>query len=583
MSQNFTSRPAESTDLTGRSFLSAYLKAQQTALFTSVLTGVTATAALITQWLSFAYIAHQVIVNKTSFSEHTAIVILLFVSLISRALLLRLKRYFAQRASLHIRSDIRRDILRQWRNMSPLSLQQKSAGASATQWVEEVESMDAYFSRYWPQQALALFSPLLILIVVAYLNWFCALLLLISAPLVPLFMMLIGMKAEQINQGYSSAKQRLAGHFFDRVAKLSTIKMLGAEQTVFQEVEARSKRYREVLMKTLRVAFLSSSVLEFFTSVAIASLAIYIGFSLYGAIGWGPAESLSLFTGLSILLLAPEFFQPLRLLSQYYHDRAAALGAANNLVNLFNIPSTQSCVNKDIDRADDTRNGALANYGYRISAENISIAYDARAPIIDNLSFELQGKQTLVISGQSGSGKSSLLNAIAGYLPLFNGQLMFANAQSNHPQRPTFSYLPQKAWIKNASIYDNLRVFAPNASQEQMHTVLKSLGLDDELSLSRQGLHTLLGEHGQGLSGGQMQRVALARVLLNPSDIVLLDEPSAQLDIRSKRFVIEAIKRLQRYSTLVIATHDPELIAVASQHIKLAHSAAKKADNATLV
>ena len=574
MTASAKSRSEKPEDLTGRSFLRAYTKAQSRLLMLSVVSGSFATVLLIFQCLLFAFLAQQTIVHSIHITEQVFLIGSLLVTVIARALLTRLKTHFAQNASLFIRKSLRLDILTRWRNTSPLLLNKKSAGASATQWVEEVESMDGYFSRYWPQQALALISPLMILCVVAYLNWFCALLLLISAPLIPLFMILVGMGAEKINQDYSTLKQRLAGHFFDRVANLSTIKMLGAQQSVFKEVETRSSRYREVVMKTLRVAFLSSTVLEFFTSVAIASLAIYIGFSLYGAIAWGPASTLTLFTGLGILLLAPEFFQPLRILSQYYHDRAGALGAANNLIELFahdDSPIASGKVKKLVDEQHK-------KHSFAVVARDLSIGHTESAPIVKHLDFSLEVKHMLAVSGQSGCGKSTLLNAIASYLPVLGGEISFADAD-----KTSIAYLPQKPWIKNASIYENLIALAPDATQSQMHEVLDSLGLSNELSLSHDGLDTVIGEHGQGLSGGQMQRIALARVLLNPAEIVLLDEPTAKLDLLSKRYVLDALKRLQQSATLIVATHDPQLIDTAELHIDLDKHIACEGDDAVLV
>lgn len=614
---------------TGRHFLNAHASSQRFALSMAVTCGAFSTVLMLIQWLCFGYVAEKLIVQKIPLADLNHLLTLFAVALIGRTLLTRAQTEFSQTASLRIRRHIRLDILAHWRTSSPIHLKETSVGASAAQWVEEVEAMDGYFSRYWPQQILALISPLLILCVVAYLNWLCALLLLISAPLIPLFMILVGMGAESLNQRYSSIRQRLAGHFLDRVANLSTIKLFGAQECVFAEVGEHSDHYRKVVIKTLKLAFLSSAVLEFFTSIAIASLAIYIGFSLYGAITWGPAAGLTLFTGLVILVLAPEFFQPLRNLSQYYHDRATALGAANNLVLLLNtsgdarhgsdrgihigfvkentvisefatditavedatamLADTSTTTSKSLDaNADDSSTRT------RLQIHNLMLGYEGKNFLTKPLNVELNTGQTLVISGSSGSGKSTLLNIIAGYMPAIQGEVRFLSAEtkpnneihkrttfkpnidkpyldepSAHNPNIPIAYLPQHAWIKNDSIYNNLAALAPEATKEQMLDVLNTLGLANELTLKHSGLNTVIGEHGQGLSGGQMQRIALARVLLNPSPVLLLDEPSAKLDMLSKQYIITALKSLQSKIILVIATHDPELIAIADTHINL--------------
>lgn len=564
MSKALTLRPAQ----TGRHFLSSHANNQRLALSMAVIAGALSTIFMLIQWLSFSFLAEKIIVENVSFNTLSHLFILFTAAALIRTLLTRLQTFFAQTASLNVRRSIRSDILAHWRISSPINLKETSVGASAAQWVEEVEAMDGYFSRYWPQQILALISPLLILCVVAYLNWLCAVLLLISAPLIPLFMILVGMGAEKLNQKYSTIRQRLAGHFLDRVANLTTIKMLGAETDVFEEVGQHSNNYRKVIMKTLRLAFLSSTVLEFFTSIAIASLAIYIGFSLYGAITWGPADSLTLFTGLVILILAPEFFQPLRNLSQYYHDRATALGAANNLVVLLNADAENQATNKRTNINEQLKVQAStskeSNHNARIELHELCIAFQENQTLTLPINAALNTGQTLVITGSSGTGKSTLLNIIAGYIPVMHGELRFYPSH-NLP----IAYLPQNAWIKNDTIYNNLTVLAPKASKEEMLEVLEALGLADELALNHSGLDTVIGEHGQGLSGGQMQRIALARVLLNPAPIVLLDEPSAKLDVISKRFIIKALQTLQPDVILVIATHDPSLISLADIHLNL--------------
>ncbi|MFT6895723.1 MAG: ATP-binding cassette subfamily C protein CydD [Paraglaciecola sp.] len=570
-------RPDEQLMLTGRSFLTRYVNEQRLLLWGAVSAGILSTVLLLVQWVSFSFLAENIIIENQALNLYPGVLALFVCSVMGRLCMVYVQTYFAQNASLKIRNSIRLTILDHWRTMSPLSLKTQSAGVSATQWVEEVEAMDGYFSRYWPQQMLAVISPLLILCVVAWFNWLCALLLFISAPLIPLFMMLVGMGAEQLNQKYSSIRQRLAGHFLDRVANLTNIKLLGGEQAVFDEVGDNSNHYRYVVMKTLKIAFLSSTVLEFFTSVAIASLAIYIGFSLYGAITWGPAQSLTLFTGLLILILAPEFFQPLRNLSQYYHDRAAALGAANNLVLLLNPdpgPSKESLnVNKDTSKDLNSGNHSvlLPIRGATIKTHNLSIGYPGDIPLISDVNLQLDSGQMMVITGRSGAGKSTFLHTFAGYLPPLSGSISLTPTEDM-----PVAYLPQKAWIKNGTIYDNLAALAPDASTAQMVEVLDSLGLANELQLKHNGLDTVIQEHGQGLSGGQMQRIALARVLLNPAPVILLDEPTAKLDLTSKKFIIGALNQLKSKSILIVATHDPALLTIADVHLTLGNQEEKK-------
>ena len=561
---NDTLKAPNTNIVSGAQFLKKQVVSQRARLRQSVLYGTFASVLIIAQWLLVALIAQDVLVNKVPIHALATYWLLLIAVSVVKPMLTWKQTSLAQGASSNIRSNLRNILLERWSSTSPIALQSVSTGALASQWIEDIEATDGYFSRYWPQQMLAVITPLLILVTVAYLNWLCAVLLLVSAPLIPLFMILVGMGAEHVNEKYALLRQRLAGHFLDRVANLSTIALLGAQKSMSDEVANRGDTYRKVVMKTLKLAFLSSTVLEFFTSVAIASLAIYIGFSLYGAINWGPAQSLTLFSGLGILLLAPEFFKPLRNLSTYYHDKASAVGAANNIVSSLQHLEEQEAVLGD----SDARQVTASNDVTRLMLKDAVIGYNSNKQKKPALNLSFSGRGLLVFSGESGCGKTTLLNTIAGYLQPGSGRVEVAFKEAN-----SIAYLPQKAWIKNATVRDNLSVTAAFASDEEMLRVLEKLELSDELLTHHNGLDTVIGEHGQGLSGGQMQRIALARVLLNSPELILLDEPTASLDIKSRLVIIEALDELKSRALVVVATHDSELIAKASNHFDLTNKA----------
>ncbi len=548
----------------GNTFLRAQVNTERKRLLLSVTFGSLACIAMLFQWLSFAKLAEAVIVYEVNVNEQLILLCVLLISLLIKPLLQQAQSKFAHQASVNIRNSIRQKMLTTWQQTSPLALKEVSSGAYASQFVEGIESLDGYITRYWPQQALAVISPLLILAVVFYLNWLCGLLLLISAPLIPTFMILVGMGAEKLNQKYALQRQRLAGHFLDRVSALSTIKLLNAQDEILTEVHEVSECYRRVIMRTLRVAFLSSTVLEFFTSVAIAALAIYIGFSLYGAITWGPGASLTLFSGLAILILAPEFFQPLRILSQYYHDRATALGAAHHLVTM--LSGQDSNATSKLRKNPMPVNVNIAR-PTTLVLQDLSIGYGDKSVCDSSLNLTLRTTQMLVVYGQSGTGKTTFLNTLSGFIAPITGG--FAIDSEGISGSSGIAYLPQSAWIKNATVRENLQALAPNASTHEMLEVLEQLGLSDELDIKHKGLSSIIGEHSAGLSGGQLQRIAFARVLLNPSSVILLDEPTAKLDLHNKAFVLKAIRRLRAHSILVIATHDPDLIEIADVRMKL--------------
>ena len=553
------------------------LAAQQTRLLRlSIGFGLVSNVCMIVQWLSLAYLAQQIIVDHLALVDCWSAILLFAVGAVLRPVFLRFKNNAAQTASWQARQQVRQQILLAWQQSSPLMQHQHSPAAAATQWVEEVEAMDAYFSQYLPQQMLAVWVPVLILVVVFYFNWLCGLLLLISAPLIPTFMILVGLGAESINQKYFVMRQRLAGHFLDRVKHLATIKLFNAQHTTLDEIAQKSDDYREVIMRTLKIAFLSSTVLEFFTSVAIASVAIYIGFSLFGAITWGPSAELNLFSGLAILLLAPEFFQPLRHLSQCYHDRAAALAASTSLISA--LPDIDHLTQHSAAKSHGNLPGSSSALRYQNIAQGmqvVDLTYGYTEALQAPISFALSPGDIMCISGPSGSGKSTLLHTLTGYLPPLQGDIFLP---VDNIAEPKVAFLPQHAWLMHDSVLNNILLFAPNASREGLNTYLQSLDLADEFTQREQGLNTGIGDSGLGFSGGQGQRIALLRLMFAPTPLIILDEPSASLDEQNRHRVIEQLRKLAKHAIVIVASHDEEIIKIANHHLRLSAANTKTGD-----
>ena len=544
----------------GNSILKTLRKEQALPLWLSVIAGLISTFFLIIAWWQIAVIVNEVI-SANSYSDIKSVLlsqgsVAIPLSLMLRAFFLFLQERLAQHASARIRDGVRQRILSNWLVAPYERLSKHSPSSHAGRLLEDVDALDGYFSRYWPQQQLMLLSPLLILLAIVNVNWLIALLMLISAPLIPLFMSLIGMGAEQLNQRHVKQRQRLAGHFFDRLQKLATIKRLQAEEQVATELSKRSDDYRRIVMKTLRLAFLSSAVLEFFSSVAIAAVAIYIGFSLFGAISFGPAQFLTLGSGLFILALAPEFFQPLRQFAQSYHDKAAALAAADQLSELLLMPTNESSIN--IVNIEDEQT-LLKTVGLIVKSGDNKL-------VISDLNLDVGVGQLLLICGASGVGKTTLLKTLCQLLPPAMGSVFWSQGLSNHA-----FYLAQQPWIVRGSIRENLKLLGSQASDQVLLKVLHELGLDG-LCATVQDLDKFLSERGEGVSGGQLQRIALARAFLLPYKLIFLDEPTASLDNLSRKHIIEALKLLKFHSSIVVVSHDIELIDLADNKIQLGSS-----------
>src|SRR5690554_5645329 len=436
----------------------------------AVAAGGVATLASIGQLGLLARGVSALLVEGAARDELLPTLVAMALLLLVRAVALHAQERFGQVASLRIRAGVRAVLLDQLARLGPGWLSGGHSASLASQLVEQVEALDGYFARFRPQLALSVLSPALVLGVALWLDWLAALFLLLAAPLIPLFMALVGMGAERLNRDQFAAVARLSGHFIDRVRAITTLQLFGHTRAATREVHAAADDYRRRSMRTLRLAFLSSAVLEFFASVAIAVVAIYVGFGLLGYITYGPSPEVTLFSGLLILLLAPEFFQPLRTLSQHYHDRAAALGAGAEILARLQEPVSGAGnvqVQTETAAAEDT-----------IALGGVSLRYSDSPPVFGQLDMQVKRGEVIALTGPSGGGKSSLLHLLAGFIRPNAGTIsVFGQPAGSSP----FGWLGQKGFWIQGSWADNLRLSSPEASDIAIENALRMVGLAELL------------------------------------------------------------------------------------------------------
>ncbi|HFR7671168.1 TPA: cysteine/glutathione ABC transporter permease/ATP-binding protein CydD [Salmonella enterica] len=482
--------------------------------------------------------------------------ILLILVFVLRAWVVWLRERVGFHAGQHIRFEIRRQVLDRLQQAGPAWIQGKPAGSWATLVLEQIDDMHDYYARYLPQMALAVCVPLLIVAAIFPSNWAAALILLGTAPLIPLFMAMVGMGAADANRRNFLALARLSGHFLDRLRGMETLRIFGRGEAETESIRAASQDFRQRTMEVLRLAFLSSGVLEFFTSLSIALVAVYFGFSYLGELNFGHyGTGVTLVAGFLALILAPEFFQPLRDLGTFYHAKAQAVGAADSLKTFLETPLAHPA-RGEVELAE--------NEPVTIDAVNLIITSPEGKTLAGPLNFSLAAGERAVLVGRSGSGKSSLLNVLSGFLS-YQGSLRINGVElrdlSPESWRQHLSWVGQNPQLPAATLRENVLLARPDASEQELYAALDAAWVSEFLPLLPQGVDTPLGNHASRLSVGQAQRVAVARALLNPCQLLLLDEPAASLDAHSEQRVMQALKAASKRQTTLMVTHQLEDLA----------------------
>ncbi|MEI8600837.1 cysteine/glutathione ABC transporter permease/ATP-binding protein CydD [Shewanella sp. PP-Sp27a-2] len=489
-----------------------------------------------------------------------------FIALIALMLLRALLAYGRERASFEagkrLRGHIRAAVMDKLTKLGPAFIKGKPAGSWASIVLEQVEDLQDFYARYLPQISLAGFIPVLILAAVFPINWAAGLILLLTAPLIPMFMILVGMGAADANRKNFSALARLSGHFMDRLKGLSTLKLFHRGDAELKVIATASEEFRSRTMSVLRMAFLSSAVLEFFAAVSIAVLAVYFGFSYLDHLDFGYYGAhanissstdpqivgipFSLFTGLFILILAPEFYQPLRDMGTHYHAKAQAVGAAEALITLLEHPEPEFVGHVRINSIET------------LSADNLEVFSVDGTRLLGPLSFELKDNQRLALVGPSGAGKTSLLNALLGFLPykghlLINGHELSALDLAHWRQH--LAWLGQEPQLFHGTVRDNVALADPTLPDDTLWHLLAEANISDFVKAQPLGLDSPVGEQSSGLSVGQAQRIALARALGQKASLFVLDEPTASLDSQSEQAVSSALNRAMAGKMCIMVTH----------------------------
>ncbi|WP_116644385.1 cysteine/glutathione ABC transporter permease/ATP-binding protein CydD [Salinivibrio sp. HTSP] len=533
--------------------LTQWLKSQSTLakpwLVATISIALLSGVLLIAQAALLAHLLHQLIIEQTDKFTLLPSFLALAGVVLARAACSWAKEQTGYRCGEVIRQHIRHLILNRLEALGPVSIQGRPAGSWASLILEQVEELQDFFARYLPQMAIAVLIPLVILVAVFPINWASGVIFLVTAPLVPFFMALVGIKAADANRKNFKALQRLSGYFYDRLRGLPTLKLFNRVEAEAEQLHLASHTFRQRTMEVLRLAFLSSAVLEFFTAISIAVVAVYFGFSFIGELDFGHyGASISLFTGLFVLVLAPEFYQPLRDLGTFYHAKAQAIGAAESIVEFLDAqPDTGTQGEATPDLSTVT-----------IIAHDLEVLSPDGHVLAGPMCFSIQPGEQVALVGVSGAGKSSLLNALLGFLP-YRGSLTINGYERSELDlthwRQSISWVGQNPQLFHGSIRDNIALANPEATPETINQVMTQAYVDEFVMRLTDGLAHPVGDRNGGLSVGQAQRIAVARALLQDGALWVLDEPTASLDAHSENRVLETLSAATQAKTCVQVSH----------------------------
>ncbi|OAG65904.1 thiol reductant ABC exporter subunit CydD [Xanthomonas floridensis] len=518
---------------------------------------------LLAQAAAIAWLLQAVLVQHLALLQLREVAAGLLLAVLGRALLTAWAQSLAGEVADVAKRELRARIARRLVQHGPVWLRRQRSGELGELSLAHTDALEGYFVGYQLARTEMLLVPPLILIAVFSVDWVVGLVLLLTAPLIPFFMMLVGWGAEAAGREQLRELARMGGHFADRLKGLGLLRVYGRGQAELSGIAAAAEGVRERSLKVLRIAFLSSTVLEFFASVSVAIIALYFGLSYLGMLDLHGLPTLG--AGMFCLLLAPEFFAPLRRLAAHYHDRANALAAVAESERLLEGFADNAAIAIAIAVALPLPAAAEAAQAQMplLQARELALRPPgAPQVVVERFSVVLEPGQRVAVIGASGSGKSTLLEGLAGWLTPQAGSVVL---------RPgaRVGYATQRPYLFHGSIADNLRLADPQASDARLHAVAEAAQVMRFAAHLPEGLHTVIGERGFGLSGGEARRVALARLLLREPEVLLLDEPTAFLDPDTEAALLRTLGVFARGRAVVLATHSAAVMAWADTVIDL--------------
>ena len=506
--------------------------------------GVLGAVTTIAQMVFLSMIVDRVFLAGESLEGVSTLLLLLLGAIVLRSSFLWLREIVAQRGAVRVKTELRERLFAHLIRLGPEYTGGERTGELVATSVEGVERLDAYVSRYLPQMILSVLVPLLIFAYLLPVDVISAVLLLATAPAIPVLMILVGSHAEEQMQSQWAALSRMSAHFLDVLQGLPTLKIFGRGAAEQERVAEVSGEFRERTLKVLRYAFLSGFVLEFIATLSIALVAVALGVRLL--IGGISFEAAFL-----VLLLAPEFFRPLRDLGVHRHAGMEGKTSAGRIFEILNTPALVSAASGAATRPSGLPSIEFSDVGYSYP--------DSDQLALSDIDLTLPAGTCTALVGRSGAGKSTLVNLLARFLDPDSGNISANGVPidelSVESWRENLALVPQRPYLFYGSVLENIRLARPEATREEVEWAAALAGASEFVERLPQGYDTQIGERGVRLSGGEAQRVAIARAFLKDAPVLVMDESTSSLDPESERLIGDALVRLMRDRTVLVIAH----------------------------
>ncbi|QUM85005.1 thiol reductant ABC exporter subunit CydD [Moritella sp. 28] len=544
------------TDYTQKELLT-WLKSQRThaqgRLSRAIALGSLNGILMIVQMAILAGIINEIIFSNKAIAEIKPLLFGLVAIIIIRTIFGYISERYSRHAAMLIKVSIRQQLLQHLFAMGPAKTQTIGSAKIAQLLHQGVDSLEDYFSGYLPIVAYCSVIPSAILFAVFPMDWRSGLVLMLTAPMVPMFMIIIGHKAHDLNQKHWTKLLRMSSHFLDIIQGLTQLKIFNASRQEMAAVKTISEDYGNQTMGILKVAFLSSFMLEFLASIAIALVAVILGFRLY----YGGVDYL---LALWVLLLAPEFYLPFRQLGTQYHAKMAGVTAAQDMLQILSTPIKENQTETQFKAPFD------------ITLADVNFTYSGRKNTLKNINLTLSNHGLYAVIGESGAGKSTLIDTILGFNTPDSGSMTINGTKHTSAERDAWlnhcGWIAQQGHVFYGSLGFNIAL-TEDYDDAKIQQVLTSVGLADFVSQLKDGLNTHVGEGGVGISGGQSQRLALARAFYHQPDVLILDEPSSHLDKDTEQIVSDSIAEYAKQHLVIVIAHRLHTVIDAKQIIVL--------------